>query len=274
MRCRGVVRRELQSTLRSRRWAAVVAAGLLAAYLAAGDVGIVATNADLTPGALDVHAAAANNVMYTGYLLFTAFIFVVGDTLIADRTSGRCSYVFARGVERGAWWRAKAAGVLLAASITQLAFLASCIVVGAWHGWPLERTVSRLAGATAAERGMALFPPLSGSVDMLARQVGVAGYLTLCFSALGVAILALTLRARHSALPVTLALVALMVDYVVAKAWEPWTVVSPGMRLMEGVHAENALMRPIPLWSSVVYFGAILAVSSFAGQWALRRQDL
>ena len=39
-------------------------------------------------GALDVHAAAVNNLMYVGYLFFAAFVFLVGDTVVSDRTSG------------------------------------------------------------------------------------------------------------------------------------------------------------------------------------------
>ena len=59
-----------------------------------------------------------------------------------------------------------------------------------------------------------------GATDMLARQLALAGYLALVFWALGVAVVAVSIR-WPSVATAAVALLGLMADYVIVKAWDP-----------------------------------------------------
>jgi len=245
------------------------------AALASGDVAATAANSGQAPGALDVHAAAVNNLMYVGYLTFTAVVLVVGDTVIADRSGGLARLVVGRGADRARWWFAKSVSVVVVSGLANAALLICCLMMGsAWRGWSVGSTPSQLARARPQDIGLMLFPPVGAHSDMLTRQVGIALYLTLAFSALGLAVLVLTLQARHSAVPVALALFGLMADYVLAKSLETWPLIGPGARLLEATH--SALLRDHgpPIWTSVAYFSAMLVLSGAVGLREIHGLDL
>lgn len=266
---------ELRRIASGRRWVTVPVTSAIVALLASADVAATAANAGQAPGALDVHAAAANNLMYVGYLLFTAVMLVVGDTVIMDRPDGFARLVIGRGTGRGSWWLGKSLAVLVVAGVANAALLVFCVLVGnLWRGWSATSTPSQLAIAKLETRGLMLFPPVGAHASMLARQAAIACYLTLAFWALALFILALTLKAQHAAVPVAVALFGLMADYVLAKAWEPWALIGPGARLLEATHSPLLGAHAPPMWTSVVYFSAVLAISGVAGLVAVRRLDL
>ncbi|HSK47411.1 MAG TPA: hypothetical protein VLA05_05330 [Coriobacteriia bacterium] len=247
----------------------------LVAYLAVTEVAAVSANTGLKPGPLDVHAAATNNLMYVGYLLLTAFVYVMGDSLVSDRLSGYGRLVLARGIQRASRWRATMISAVVAAAFVQVVLLLWCTVIGVI--WTREAPVappSDLASAPLATRGLALFPPIGTGANMLLRQLSVAGYLTLAFSAICLLLVAATLKTRQPAAVVTCAILGLIADYVLAKAWDGWLIFSPGVRLLEGVHHNPAVRQNIPAWSGVAYFALILAASYLMGRRQFGSADL
>lgn len=258
-------RHETMRLVRDPRWFALAAVMVVAAVLAAGDVAAQVDNMGLGAAAFDVHAAVTNNLMYTGYLVFTAFIFLVGDSVIADVRSGYASLVLTRTSSPIIWWLSKLCAVLVAALSAQVMYLAISLVVGrSWQGLVITRTPSVLATASRDLPGAFLFPRVE-SADMLARQAGVALYLVLTFTTLASVLIALTMRVTKRSVPLTLALLGLMADYFMMKVWDGWLVVSPGLRLMEGAHAAGLADHAPPMWSSVVYFAVLLVVAIAVG---------
>ena len=106
---------------------------------------------------------------------------------------------------------------------------------------------------------------------MLIRQFTVVAYLSLAFWAIGMVLV--VLAARWPGLPPAgVALVGLMADYVLVKAWEPWRAVSVGARLLEGASAHggiNLLIGP-----RAAAFLLVLGVTIGAGLLVVRRLDL
>ncbi len=240
--------------------------------LAGDDVAAQVANSGLAAAALDVHAAATNNLMYTGYLVLTAFVFVVGDSVVADLRSGYASLVLTRVASPVVWWLSKLCAVTVAAIGVQVVYLAACVAVGGmWRGWPITRVPSVLAAAASNAPGMVLFPPVESS-DMLLRQALVAAYLVVAFSACTALLMSVTTRSARRSVPVTVALLGLMADYLLAKAWDPWFYVSPGLRLLEGAQTGVVSGRSLPLWSSLLYFAGMALVAAAIGSKALRRK--
>jgi len=282
------VRAALHETARlmlSRRWVGAALLCALGAYLAAGDVARVTHGTTLTPSAWDVHAAALNSLMYLGYLVFTAYVFVVGDTLVDDRKTGYAWVVSPRLGARLRWWAGKLTSLVLVAFAVQVVFLALCLSMGALRGgWTLAPAASAFASAAAStpqarshvDTGTLtlLFAPLDAGVDMARRQLLLCLYETLAFSALGACLVALTVRWSKAFIPITVAVVGLVADYIAVKSVDGWRALSPGRRLLEGIHASFAGWRGEPLWASLLYWSALLALAAILGGWALRRADL
>lgn len=257
----------------SRRWLlALLVCGVIA-YLAADHVTAEARNVGAAATAWDVHATAVNSLMYVGYLLFTTFAFLVGDTFVADCESGYGWLAVSRLGSRLGWWAAKLTAVLLAATTLQLMLLAACLVVGSCRaGLPLSPSASQLATLPVDRHGMILFPEVAIGVHMPLRQILRAAYLALAFSALASVLIAVTVRVRHGWLPMTIGLVGLMADYVLIRAWEPARLLSPGARLLDGSHAEA--IGQLSWVGSLAFFGTLLAIAALAGGKALARADL
>ena len=106
------------------------------------------------------------------------------------------------------------------------------------------------------------------------RQIQIAAYLWLSFTALAVALVVLSIRFESPRLPLSLALFGLMADHVAAKGWEPWRFASPGLRLLEGTSEHFAGEALLSRGSSVAYFAAVLAVAVWAGGALLNRLEL
>jgi hypothetical protein len=274
MRAVRVARLDAVRLASSRRPALAVVSCLAVAWLASGDVHALAVNSGLVPGALDVHAAAVNNLMYIGYLGFTAFVLTVGDTVLSDRASGFGQLIVVRS-GRPSWWLAKAFVVAAAALVMQMLLLAAATAIGAvWRGWELSSRPSGLASAGPAAGGSVLFPSVDQAADMWMRQLSVAFYLSLAFAALTLLLLVATFRARQRRLPFVLALLGLMADYVLVRAWEPWRIASPGVRLLEGAHTGIERTAALSWTTSVAYFSAMLVAACAIGVLWARYEDL
>jgi len=261
---------------RDPRWLGFCLVALLSAVLASGEVYAESANTGLAAGAFDVHAAASNNLMYLGYLLFTAFVFVVGDTVIADVVSGYADLARTRHTNAYTWWFSKLFALVAGAFVAQALFLVLCLLVGVvFQKWTLSAVPSAMAAAPIQMRRMMLFPLVATTENMAFRQVAVACYIAIGFSALAGLLVALSVRATKRVLPVALAFLGLMADYVLVKVWDPWFVASPGVRLMEGIHARMEVGGEyLPLQSSLIYIFAMFVIAAVIGAWQIRRAEL
>jgi len=244
---------------------------LFAAALASGDVAAESSNTGLRPTALDVHAAAIDNLMYVGYLVFVSFAYLAGGTPLAGSDEAQIIPVRARGVDQRTWWVATVLALAPAALATQVLLLGGCVLFGAgWRGWPTTSAASQFATAPTSQHGALFFPPVAGATDMLARQLALAGYLTLVFWALGVAVVAVSIR-WPSVATAAVALLGLMADYVIVKAWDPFRTMSVGARMLEGAHHYGP--RPLDWRASFALYVALLLAATAAGARALARRD-
>ena len=241
---------------RSRRWLLVGIVALFVAALASGDVAAESSNTGLRPTAVDVHATAIDNLMYVGYLAFVSFAYLAGGTPLASGDEGQIAPVRSRGVAQRVWWFATVLALALGAFCTQILLLGSCVLLGAaWRGWSVTGVASRFATAPTFRHGALFFPPVAETTDMLARQLGLVGYLALVFWALGVAVVAVSIR-WPSVPAAAVALLGLMADYVIVKAWAPLRVMSVGARMLEGAHHFGP--EPLDWRASVALYVALL----------------
>lgn len=258
----------------SRRWLLSMFVCCAIAYLAADHVAAEMRNTGAAATAWDVHAAAVNSLMYVGYLLFTTFAFMIGDTVAADCESGYAWVVVGRAQGRPSWWLAKLTSVVFVALLLQLLLLAACLAIGLYRvGLPLSTSASQLATLPVDRQGMMLFPEVPVGAHMPLRQLLRSLYLAFAFSGLATALVSLTVRVRKGWLPMTIALVGLMADYVLVRAWEPWQLLSPGARLLEGSHA-GSVAGQLSWSGSLAFFGTLLALGALWGGKVLQRTDL
>jgi hypothetical protein len=274
-----VTRYEVSRVLLSRRWVIVVVLCALGAYLAAGDVGLAVADCSLSPSAWDVHRAGLNSFMYIGYLVLVAYVALVGDSLVADRTNDFVRTVLPRAGGRLPWWAAKILSIVLVAAAIQLLFLILCLVVGvAKNGGSLSLHPSELssavASATAEGSGIVLFAPLSAGTNVAWHQLLMCLYETFAFSAVGVFFLALTARFSRAFIPIAGALMGLVADYILGHFFEGWWRLSPGQRLLESMHSTASGFPGLSWWSSVAYWGVLLAAAAVGGWLVMRKVDV
>lgn len=275
----------MQESLRflgSRRMIIVLLLCALAAYLSAGDLQRVTFMTPFEPGAWDVHAVALNSFMYIGYLVLVAFIVLVGDTLVADRESGFAELVLPRVGGRCRWWIGKLLAILLAALLVQIILLLMCLACGLLKGgWSLSLAPSAYATAGYAGLGQEadptlqhLFAPVAPTANMGLRQLMRCLYETLAFGAIGVFLVALTVRVSKAVLPVAVALVGSVADHLLLHKWAAWEPWSPGRRLLESIHASWDTVQGTPWWTSLLYWVVLLVIGALLGGRMLRRADL
>jgi len=267
-----LIRLEMLRLVLSRKWLIVALAAAVAAYLATDSLRIASRIGDqgelvLAASAWDVHATGANSVMYVGYLLFTSFMLLVGDIIVADR-DGFGQIVLTRGQRRAAWWHAKTAAIALASVATQTLFLVACLLMGAARdGLPLSPEASRLA--TYADNMNPTFAPVSTGTNMLARELAVAAYLSCAFTVVGILFVASTNHVRWRMAPAALALVALIADYVLVKAIDPYWRFSIGLHMTEGAHSPMLMGGEALSWGwSAAYF-TVLGLVGIGIGWRL-----
>lgn len=267
------LRIELWRVVRSRRWAAALVAWVAAAFLASGQVGALSMNSKLPARAWDVYPAALGNWMFVGYILLVSFVFLVGDTLVADVESGWAWLVLTRGGDRIRWWAAKAGSLFVAAALFHVGFLAVCLGVAVFEGFPLQTGASPLAVSTRAGL-VPVFAPSAAGSDMALRAAWAGLYETFAFGAVAVALVSLTAIVQRAVLPVSLALLGAILDWFTSQRVDLWRSLSPGRRLVESTHLPYHGSVGATWESSVVYFAAVAAVALVVGSIALRSRDL
>ncbi len=276
-----VTRFELVRVFTSPRWIAAAFVWAVIAKLASDDV----TNPVYYGGveswsALDVHAVAMSNMLYLGLLLLTAFVFLCGDTVARDHENRYCHVTVPRAGDRRHWWVAKAVTILAAAIVFHIGFLGACVGYGALIGGAVGGEPSAIARAVFDESGPAdmrpMFTPVDPSADMRVRQAGLALYLALAFTAITLSLAAVTIRFPSVWLPVAASLAVVIGDRILGwfiKAdW--YALLSPVMRLMEGVHSAAIVPAPVPWWSTVAWWSGLTLGSLWAGGRLVRRADL
>lgn len=276
-----LVRMELARLFISRRWLAGVLIWGIAGKLAADEIAGHALNAGLGAWtAFDAHAALVNNAFLVCLLMLTTFVLIACDGLARDRETRFAHVVMVRAGSRWQWWVGKAVPMLLAAVVFQAGALGGCLAVAAYSGGTLERSPSALAlgrpGEGASSSAQLFFTPPAPDEDMLVREIRISLYLALGFAAIGMAVLALTVRYPVSWLPGLVTVGAIIADRILGwfihASWYSW--VSPSYRLLEAAHSAAVVDDPVPLWSSVLCWSALLLGSSIAGARMLDHVDV
>ena len=276
-----IMRFEIIRMLAQARWLWALLTWLVVAWLAADDVGIrVMLGAASWCSVFDVHAASGNNMLYVGFILLTAFVLVCSDTLARDRETRFAHVVLVRSDERRAWWIAKVAAVVVASVLFQAGFLLTTVGVGILKGGVVTAQPSPIARSELdvdmGSYGDPLFSPVAVGTNMFGREVLMAAYLAFAFAAIGIALLALTVRYPHPWLPVTAALGTVIADRVVG--WflrvDWYGLVSPTLRLLEATHSPALVSSAIPWWTTIVWWLVLGAGSFAAGRHLLARADL
>lgn len=276
-----LMRTELARLFISRRWfAAALIWGVVAKSAADEIVGHAFNRGRLQWTAYDVHAALMNNTFLVGLLMLTTFVLIACDSLARDRETRLAHVVLVRAGSRRQWWASKVVPMLLAAIVFQVGAFGASIAVGVYEGGTLSRVPSEFAlgqegvGGDAAPQ-LFFTPPAPGD-DMLWREVGTSLYLILGFAAVGMAALALTVRYPISWLPAMVVLGVTMLDRILSwfirAPWYSW--VSPSLRMLEGMHSPAVVDDPLPLWSSLLWWGLLLLGSAMAGSRMLERVDV
>lgn len=260
----------------SRRWLLALPVSIAASVIAAGTVAKAARLTGATPSAWDVHAALVNNRQAIAWFGFFAFALLVGDVVTDDRRSTYAMLVVPRVGRRWAWWSAKVCSVSLTAVLVQVLFLVLCLAIGNLvYGWSLVPTPSEFAfvAAQGSGGGSVLFPPAWATAGAL-RHLSIAGYVALAYASLAAILLMVSVRFAYSVLPVLVAFVVLVGDFLFLKQVHSWFRFSPCMRILEGAHSVLAGPAALSWWGSLLYWSALMAVSAAVGGYALQRADL
>ncbi|MBN2247986.1 MAG: hypothetical protein JW733_04740 [Coriobacteriia bacterium] len=276
-----LIRMELVRMFTSRRWLAGLLIWGVVGKLAADEVGSHVRNVGLGGWTIfDVHAALVNNMFFVGFLLLTTFVLIACDGLARDRETRFAHIVMVRAGSRWEWWVSKALPMALAAVVFQAGALGVTLAAAVYEGGTISRAPSAFAlgevNESADVASQLFFTPVQPGTDMLVREIGTSLYLSLGFAAIGMAVLALTVRFPASWLPglVTVGVVLgdRILGWFIHASWYAW--VSPSLRLMEAAHSAAVVHDPLPLWSSLVWWTVLLAGSTIAGLRMLRRVDV
>ncbi|MHB1016487.1 MAG: hypothetical protein ACYC2X_01160 [Coriobacteriia bacterium] len=276
-----LVRMELARLFFSRRWLAGVLIWGVVGKMAADEIAGHALSARLGAWTVyDAHAALVNNTFLVGFLMLTTFVLIACDSLARDRETRLAHVVMVRAGSRWQWWVSKAVPMVLAAVVFQAGALGASLAAGAYSGGTFSRTPSALAlgelGEDASSGAQLFFSPPAPDGDMLVREIGASLYLALGFAAIGIAILALTVRYPISWLPglatVGVVIVDRILGWFIHAPWYSW--VSPSYRLLEAAHSAAVVDDPLPLWSSLLLWTLLLIGSALGGARMLERVDV
>jgi len=275
-----LIRMELARLLLSRRWFAAVAMWGIVGKLAADEVRSHVFNTAIGGWSVfDAHAALVNNMFFVGFLLLTTFVMIACDSLARDRETRFAHVVVARAGNRWRWWVSKVVPMALAAVVFQAGVLGTSLALAAYEGGEVTREPSAFAlGQTGRGDVMdqLFFTPADPATDMLAREVGTSLYLSLGFTAIGMAALALTARFPVSWLPglasVGVVLIDRILGWFIHGSWYTW--VSPSARLLEAMHSAAVVDDPLPLWSSLLWWVTLLVLTAIVGVRILQRVDI
>lgn len=275
-----LVRMELARLFLSRRWLAAIAMWGLVGKLAADEVTSYVFSAGIESWSVfDAHAALVNNTFFLGFLLLTTFVMIACDSLARDRETRFAHVVMVRAQSRWRWWVGKAVPMALAAVVFQAGVLGASLAVAAYEGGEVTREPSAFARGEVGEgdaQSQLFFTPADQDTDMLVREVGTSLYLTLAFTAIGMAALALTVRFPVSWLPglasVGVVLLDRILSWLIHGSWYSW--ISPSARMLEGMHSPAVVADPLPMWSSLLWWAVLLVLSAFVGVRVLQRVDV
>lgn len=276
-----LVQMELARLFFSRRWLAGVLIWGVVSKMAADEIAGHALSARLGAWTVyDVHAALMNNAFFVGFLMLTTFALIACDSLARDRETRFAHVVLVRAGGRWQWWVSKAVPMLLAAIVFQAGAFGATVAAGVYSGGTLSREPSALAlgelGGDASSGVQLFFSPPARDADMLVREIGTSLYLALGFAAIGMAILALTVRHPISWLPGLTAVGVITADRILGwfihAPWYSW--VSPSYRLLEAAHSAAVVDDPLPLWSSLLLWTLLLVGSAVGGARMLERVDV
>jgi hypothetical protein len=209
-------------------------------------------------------------MFFVGFLLLTTFVMIACDSLARDRETRFAHVVVARAGNRWRWWVSKVVPMALAAVVFQAGVLGTSLALAAYEGGEVTREPSAFAlGQTGRGDVMdqLFFTPADPATDMLAREVGTSLYLSLGFTAIGMAALALTARFPVSWLPGLAS-----VGWFIHGSWYTW--VSPSARLLEAMHSAAVVDDPLPLWSSLLWWVTLLVLTAIVGVRILQRVDI
>ncbi|MDY0339593.1 MAG: hypothetical protein RBS17_00065 [Coriobacteriia bacterium] len=275
-----LIRLELARLFTSRRWFAGVLMWGAVGKMAADEVGGYVLGAGLGAWTVfDAHAALMNNGFFVGFLLLMTFVLIACDGLARDRETRLAHIVVLRAGNRWQWWVSKVVPMLLAAVIFQAGTLGGALAAAAYEGAAITRMPSMFALGEAGvgdASSQLFFTPAEPDMDMLLREIGASLYLALGFAAVGLAVLALTVRYPVSWLPGLAVVAVLLADSILGwfihAQWYSW--VSLPYRLMEAAHSAAVVDDPLPLWSSYAWWVLLLVGSAAGGAWMLKRVDV
>ena len=275
-----LIRLELVRLFTSRRWLAGVLMWGVVGKMAADEVGGHVHNAGLGSWTIfDAHAALMNNTFFVGFLLLMTFVLIACDGLARDRETRLAHIVVLRAGSRWQWWVGKVVPMLLAAVVFQAGALGGTLAAAAYEGAIVTRSPSMFALGKAGPgdtSSQIFFTPVAPGTDMLLSEIGASLYLALGFAAIGLAVLALTVRYPVSWLPGLAVVATLLADSLLSwfthGSW--YSRVSLPYRLMEAAHSAAVVDDPLPLWSSLLIWAALLVGSAVGGARMLDRVDV
>ena len=256
--------------LRSRRWWAATALWLLAYFL------IVSFRFPETvhqeSSAWDIYLAVMNNWMTVGYLLLPGFVFLISGSIADDMRSGYAWLIVSR-ASRARWWFGKVMGILLASLVYHAGFIVMTVSFGLVSGYSLA--VDAQAQATnSGLMAQSLFPPITSAVNLAIRVSTLLAYEALAFAAIALVLVVLTLKWRRPTMPLAAVVTFEILDWVLSQRVPAVSDLSPGRRLIEGIHFPVSGVQAPETWlASSLYFGTLLLVAYLVGAAYTHRMD-
>jgi len=265
-----ICRFEAVHLLLKRRWLVALPVALVGA-----SVGVDST---AVPVSLGIAVNAWDGVLATFYnawvfrlLVVLPFVFLAGDIVVADRSSGFAWTTLTRVPLRRQWWQAKVVAVFGAALLYVTVFFAVALLTAAFRGLAMETAFS--AYALSVEKGLGFYTIHQPQTPSTFFPVFIS------FTSLGLGAFALisvttTLWFSSPYIPPVVAIAAVLVSHITAayRTLTPWDLI---WRLMYGWHFHYDLARAgWYLTVSLIVFGTIIFLSVVVGGRRVSRWDL
>lgn len=271
---------EAARLIRRTRWLVLLPTAALVGYIGVDGL-FMFSGAD--PNLWDGFLASFYNSWSMRALVLLPFIFLVGDTYLADRSSQYIWLALTRTRSRARWWAAKSLAVLFAAGVyvagaTTVVMLVVIVrfqmLRGIFEGPIFSTQFSSLAlGERLGQvygRSYQVFWPATPAAFVPLFMI----YTSLALGGLALLVILPTLWWPRSFLPLgtTVALVVASHSLTGFHSIARWI---PVWRLMYGWHFHHDLDRwPWLLAGSMLFFGCVVALSVVAGGRKVGRLDL